>query len=462
MKTHPLSIGRLHIIGIGGIGMSSIAEVLVRLGHHVQGSDQAENANTQRLRKLGVPIFIGAKAENIDHATIVIRSSAVKDSHEEVKAAYQKKIPVLSRAELLAEIMRYKATISVSGTHGKTTTTSLMATLLMNAALDPTVLSGGILVDLHSNARTGNGEWMVVEADESDKTFIQIPSTIAIITNIEPEHMESYGNFETLKDAFVTFANGVPFYGFSVVCYDHPTVKEVLPRITKPCITYGMDPKADCHATNVKSSAKGMTFDAHFQGYSILDIQLALHGRHNVLNALAVIVVGIKLGIFPDTIKQTLASFGGVKRRFTKTGEVGGITIIDDYGHHPTEISAVLKAGQEVSQRKVIAIVQPHRYSRLKDLFQEFATCFSDADTVILAPVYAAGETPIKDITHTALADEVRKDFKGDVFTIESESELAPLLQQVAHNGDYVILMGAGSISQWAYDLPQNLQPLLR
>lgn len=462
MKTHPLTIGRLHIIGIGGIGMSSIAEVLHRLGHHVQGSDQSANANTERLEKMGIRVFIGAKADHIENATTVIRSSAVRDTHVEVKAALDKNIAVLSRAELLAEIMRYKATISVSGTHGKTTTTSLMATLLLHAGLDPTILSGGILTDLHSNAHAGEGSWMVVEADESDKTFIQIPSTIAIITNIEPEHMESYGSFENLKDSFVQFANGVPFYGFSVVCLDHPTVKEILPRITKPHITYGATSDADCYATNIQSSAQGMRFDAHFQDYSILDIQLALHGHHNVLNALAVIVVGVKLGIFPDTIKKTLASFGGVKRRFTKVGEMNGITFIDDYAHHPTEIKAVLKAARGVGSGKVIAVVQPHRYSRLRDLFQEFSTCFTDADTVILAPVYSAGESPIQNISHQELANAVRTHFSGDVYTIESESELAPLIAQMAQSDDYVILMGAGSISQWAHALPAQIKSLSR
>lgn len=462
MKTHPLSIGTLHIIGIGGIGMSSIAEVLHRLGHRVQGSDQAENANTERLRKLGIQIFIGSHPENITEATTVIRSSAIPSTHPEVMAAKKKKIPVLSRAELLAEIMRYKSTISVSGTHGKTTTTSLMATLLLNASLDPTVLSGGILVDLHSNAHVGTGDWMVVEADESDKTFIQIPTTIGVITNIEPEHMESYGTFAQLKEAFLTFANNIPFYGFSVVCLDHPTVKEILPKITRPYITYGTSKKAHCRATNIKHRPEGMTFDVHFDNYDITDIQLALHGHHNVLNALAVIVVGIKLGIFPSIIKQTLASFGGVKRRFTQTGEVGGITIIDDYGHHPTEITAVLKAAKKVTKHKVIAVIQPHRYSRVHDLFKEFSTCFKDASTVIFAPIYGAGEKPLKNITHTALAAEVRKHFKGKVYTIESEDELPALIQKVARKGDYVILLGAGTISQWAYNLPKNLEPLLR
>jgi UDP-N-acetylmuramate--alanine ligase len=462
MQTHPLSIGTLHIIGIGGIGMSSIAEVLHRLGHRVQGSDQADNANTERLRKLGIPVFIGAHADNVINVTTVIRSSAIPSTHAEIVAARKQKIPVLSRAELLAEIMRYKSTISVSGTHGKTTTTSLMATLLLNASLDPTILSGGILVDLHSNARAGQGAWMVVEADESDKTFIQIPTTIGVITNIEPEHMENYGTFEKLKDAFVSFANSVPFYGFSVVCLDHPTIKEILPRFTKPYITYGTSKKADCRASNIKHTPHGMSFDAQFEGYTLTDVQLALHGRHNVLNALAVIAVGLKLGIFPEMIKKTLASFGGVQRRFIKTGEVGGVTIIDDYGHHPTEIAAVLKAAQKVTKGKVIAVVQPHKYSRLHDLFKEFSTCFTDADRLILAPVYGAGEKPLKNISHTTLATEVRKHFKGKVHTIDSEAELPALIQEAARPGDYVIFLGAGNISQWAYNLPQTLQPLLR
>ncbi|HCI49134.1 MAG: UDP-N-acetylmuramate--L-alanine ligase [Alphaproteobacteria bacterium RIFCSPHIGHO2_01_FULL_41_14] len=462
MKTHPLSIGTLHIIGIGGIGMSSLAEVLHRSGHSVQGSDRADNKNIERLRHLGVPVFIGTDPKNVEGATTVVRSSDVPLNNPEVVAARKKGIAVLSRAELLSEIMRYTSAIAISGTHGKTTTTSLMATMMIEAGLDPTVLSGGILVDLLSNARAGAGNWMVVEADESDQTFIQIPATIAVITNIEPEHLNNYGSFAKLKEAFIKFANDVPFYGFSVVCLDHPVVKEILPKITKPHITYGTHKKADCRATNIKHTSTGMSFDVHFDNYDIKDVQLALHGRHNVLNALAVIVVAIKMGVFPSIIKHTLASFSGVQRRFTTVAEVEGVTIVDDYGHHPTEIAAVLTAAQKLTKHKVIAVVQPHRYSRLHDLFKEFATCFSNADTVILAPVYAAGEKPIPNATHTALAAEVHKHFKGKVYTINAEEELAPLLKTIVHKGDYVILLGAGSISQWAHNLPKSLEPLLK
>ena len=462
MRTHPLSTGIFHIIGIGGIGMSGIAEVLHQLGHTVQGSDQSENANVERLRKQGITVFIGQKAENVKNATTIICSSAIKKSNPEVAAAHKSKLPVISRAEMLREIMRYKSTVSITGTHGKTSTTSLMATLLLHAKLDPTILNGGILTDIKSNARVGKGDWMVVEADESDKTFIEIPTTIGVITNIEPEHMENYDNsFKVLKEAFIKFANDVPFYGFSIVCLDHPNVKEILPHITRPYITYGTEAKADCRATNVKASPDGMRFDVSFEGHTLKDVHIPLHGIHNVLNTLSVIVVGYKLNLSDKVIKESLASFAGVKRRFTKTGEVHGVTIIDDYGHHPTEIAAVLKAAKQVTPHRVIAIVQPHKYTRLQNLFKEFSACFSDADELILAPVFEAGESPIDGINHKTLAAAAQKHFKGPIHAIMSEDELPALLQKSAKKGDYIICLGAGTISKWAYDLPKKLEPLL-
>lgn len=458
MKSQPLSLGTIHIVGIGGIGMSGIAEVLHHLGHAVQGSDQSSNSNTERLQKMGIEITTGHKLSLLKKATVIVRSSAIRDDNPEIIAAYKLKIPVISRATMLKEIMRFKMTVCLSGTHGKTTMTSLMSTLFLKAKLDPTILNGGILFDINSNARIGDGNWMVVESDESDKTFIQIPRTIAVMSNIEPEHMENYNDdFETLKQAFIDFANGVPFYGFALACIDHPTVREILPKIKAPLITYGTDKDADCRATNVTSTKTGMVFDAAFEGTNLKDVKIPLFGDHNVLNALTVIVVGLKLGLSHSVITQSLAEFSGVKRRFITTGTTNGITIIDDYAHHPTEIAAVLRAARLIAHKKVVAVVQPHKYTRLRNLFHEFAQCFKGADVLILAPVYSAGEKPIPGYTSKDLAKAAQAHFDGEIYLLESDADLPALIHQHASSGDYVLCMGAGSITEWAYALPKSL-----
>lgn len=465
MNTNPLSLGTIHLIGIGGIGMSGIAEILHHTGHKVQGSDVSENANVARLRKEGIKVFIGHAAENVIGCSIVVPSSAVKKTNPEMKQAKKEGICIISRAEMLAEIMRFKPCIAVAGTHGKTTTTSLVSAVLSAGDIDPTIINGGIITSLQTNAIIGKGNWMVVEADESDGTFIKIPATIAVVTNVEPEHMEYFKTEANLRKCFSQFASSVPFYGFSVLCADHPAVRSLLPKLKSTrYLTYGTTEDVHCQATGITASPEGMTFDVRYKGFSrqvhLENLFLSLHGIHNVLNSLAAITIALEFGFSEDTVRQALKEFQGVKRRFTKTGEVNGVVIIDDYGHHPTEIAAVLKAAREVTPHRVIAVVQPHRYSRLKNLMPAFAQCFKDADEVILAPVYSAGESPLPNITHEALAQEAKTHFKGPIHTITSQTELAPLLATIAKGGDYIICLGAGSISQWAYDLPGQLENL--
>ncbi len=461
MNISPLSIGTIHLIGIGGIGMSGIAEILHSLGHTVQGSDVGENNNTARLKKLGIPVFVGHSSNNLKGVSIVVPSSAVKASNPEMLAAKEMGIPVIPRSEMLAELMRFKATVSVAGTHGKTTTTSLVGTLLEAGNLDPTIINGGIINSLNTNAKIGDGNWMVVEADESDGTFIKLPSTVAIITNIDPEHMEHFGTFENLTRSFLQFAQQIPFYGFSVLCADHPVVRSLIPHITnRRHITYGIENEADCRATNIRALPTGTHFTVTHKQKTLKDLHLPLHGTHNILNCLAAIVVALELNISEKTIHKALSEFQGVKRRFTQTGVVQGITIIDDYGHHPTEIAAVLKAARAVTKKNVIAVVQPHRFSRVKDLFPEFSQCFKDADQIIVAPIYAAGEAPIEGVTHKALEQAIKQNFKGPIYTIEAPSELPGLIHKIASPGDYVICLGAGTISDWANQLPANLEVL--
>lgn len=461
MYIAPLSVGTIHLIGIGGIGISGIAEVLHNLGYKVQGSDQGENANTERLRSKGIPIFIGHKAENVKGVSVVVHSTAVHFDNPEIVQARKKRVPVISRSEMLAEIMRFKSSVCVSGSHGKTTTTSLVAALLSAGGIDPTVINGGIINSLQSNAMIGKGNWMVVEADESDSTFIKIPSTISVITNIDPEHLDHHKTFEKLKESFLTFARQVPFYGFSVLCADHPTVHDLTPHITtRRFVTYGIKKKADCMASNVKASAAGMTFDVQYKEHGLKDVHLSLHGEHNVLNALAAIVVALEMKVSSEKIKQSLKSFQGVKRRFTKAGEWKGVIIIDDYAHHPSEIKAVLKAARGVTQKKVTVVMQPHRYSRLQNLFDEFVDSFKGADHVILAPVYAAGETPIPGVDHIALAKAVSLKYDIPVDTIGSPEELAPKLHALVKPEEYILFMGAGSSTQWAYALESQLKKL--
>jgi UDP-N-acetylmuramate--alanine ligase len=463
--TLPLDVGLIHIIGIGGIGMSGIAEILSNLGYKVQGSDIAENANVQRLRDHGVNVMIGHKSENIGDVSVVVVSSAVKEGNPEVDAARARRIPVVKRSEMLAELMRLKMAVAVAGTHGKTTTTSLTAALLDAGGMQPTVINGGIINAYGTNAKLGTGEWMVVEADESDGTFTRLPATIAVVTNIDPEHLDYYGSFDALKVAFRQFLENIPFYGFCVMCLDHPVVQELVGQVhDRRIITYGMSAQADVRATEVTNDGDGQHFSVEVSDRAsdaverLSGFMLPMHGVHNLTNALAAIAVARELGIKPDVIKRGLYEFKGVKRRFTRTGTVGGVAIIDDYGHHPVEIMATLKsARQAAGKHKVIAVIQPHRYSRLRDLFADFCRCANEADSVLVTEIYSAGESPIDSITQEALVQGMRSHGHKDVRALPSQDALAEMVLEVAKAGDYVICLGAGSISSWAYALPEQL-----
>ena len=464
MTALPLNIGTLHFVGIGGIGMSGIAEILHNLGYAVQGSDVAENANVQRLRAMGIPVTIGHRNENLGDCSAVVVSSAIARDNPEVEAARQRFIPVVRRAEMLAELMRLKWSVAVGGTHGKTTTTSLVAHLLDTAGFDPTVINGGIINAYGTNARTGAGDWMVVEADESDGTFVKLPATIAIVTNMDPEHMEHYGSFDDLRAAFATFVENVPFYGFGVLCLDHPEVQTLIPQVRdRRLLTYGFNRQSDVQATDTTAATDGMRFTATIGervrgGAMELDqLHLPMFGRHNVQNALAAIAVARELDIAPAHIRRGLSSFQGVKRRFTVTGTTGGVTVVDDYGHHPVEIAAVLAAARDIARGRVIAVVQPHRFSRLHDLFEDFCTCFNDADCVIVSDVYSAGETPIAGADRDSLADGIRTRGHRDVRALQTADDLPALIARLTGAGDLVICLGAGSITQWAQSLPGAL-----
>jgi len=461
---HPVNIGILHFVGIGGIGMSGIAEVMHNFGYRVQGSDIGENANIDRLRALGIKVMIGQKSENLEEAWGIVCSSAIRPDNAEVVAARAAKMPVIRRAEMLAELMRLKWCVSIAGTHGKTTTTSMVAAILDAADYDPTVINGGIINAYGTNARLGGGDWMVVEADESDGTFVKIPSTVAVITNIDPEHLDFYGDFEAEKEAFRTFVENVPFYGFAVMCSDHPEVQALIGRITdRKIITYGFSPQADVRATGLHFKNGCACFTVEVinreleQPENLVDIVLPMPGRHNVLNALAAIAVGCEMAISPEVIRTAFAGFSGVKRRFTPVATVKDIHIIDDYAHHPVEIAAVLAAAREAGSGRVIAVMQPHRYSRLQSLFDEFCSCFNDADIVIVAPVYQAGEAPIAGIDRDRLVEGIRAVGHRNVMALDGPEQLAQLIADTAREGDSVICMGAGSISQWAYDLGRDL-----
>jgi UDP-N-acetylmuramate--alanine ligase len=464
MKALPLGIGTLHFVGIGGIGMSGIAELLHNLGYSVQGSDLADNNNTRRLRNLGVPVAIGHGEDNLGDAQVVVISSAVKPDNPEVTAARKRLIPVVRRAEMLGELMRLKWSIAVGGTHGKTTTTSLISHLLDAAGMDPTVVNGGIINAWGSNARLGSGDWMVAEADESDGTLVKLPATIAVVTNIDAEHMDHYRSFDALREAFVTFVSNIPFYGFAALCIDHPEVQAMIPRVLdRRVVAYGFSPQADVRAVNLKTNGEGVRFDVLIVDRksgaerTILNLFLPMFGRHNAQNALVAVTIANELGIADDTLRRALASFEGVKRRFTKTGEIRGITIIDDYAHHPVEIAAVLAAARTVARGKVVAVVQPHRFSRLHNLFAEFCACFNDADTVVVADVYAAGEEPIAGVNRGALVDGLRSHGHRHVIALENPAALAVTIDGVATAGDFVVCLGAGSITQWAQALPDEL-----
>jgi len=462
---HPINIGILHFVGIGGIGMSGIAEVMYNFGYRVQGSDIGENANVERLRALGIKVMIGQKAENLDGAWGIVCSSAIKPDNPEVIAARTAKMPVIRRAEMLAELMRLKWCVSIAGTHGKTTTTSMVAAILDQADYDPTVINGGIINAYNTNARLGAGDWMVVEADESDGTFVKIPSTVAVVTNIDPEHLDFYGDFEAEKEAFRTFVENVPFYGFAAMCIDHPEVQALIGRITdRKIITYGFSPQADVRATNLVFKDGSAHFTVEIinpdtgSPENLFAITLPMPGRHNVQNALAAIAVAGEMGIAPDIIRAAFARFSGVKRRFTLVGKVRGIQIIDDYAHHPVEISSVLAAAREAYSGRVIAVMQPHRYSRLQSLFEEFCSCFNNADTVIVAPVYEAGEQPLVGINRDSLVDGIRAVGHRNVMALDGPEQLADMIGDIAEDGDLVICLGAGTISQWAYDLFDQLK----
>jgi UDP-N-acetylmuramate--alanine ligase len=464
MKALPLEIGILHFVGIGGIGMSGIAEVLHNLGYLVQGTDLGENNNTRRLRSLGIRVTVGHAEEHLGDARVVVVSSAVRADNPEIAAARKRLLPVVRRAEMLAEIMRLKWSIAVGGTHGKTTTTSLIASLLDAAGMDPTVINGGIINAWGSNARIGHGDWMVAEADESDGSFLKLPATVAVVTNIDPEHLDHYGDFAALRDAFVNFVTSIPFYGFAALCMDHPEVQAIIPRVAdRRIVTYGFSPQADVRGVNIKSFADGVSFDAELTdrktGASrrIVDLKLPMFGRHNVQNALAAVAIAGELGIGDEVLGSALARFAGVNRRFTKVGEVDGVTIIDDYGHHPVEISAVLAAARTVTGGRVIAVVQPHRYTRLRNLFEEFCSCFNDADVVVVADVYAAGEEPIDGIDRDALVNGLRAHGHRQVVALPSPEELAATVHPLVAAGDLVVCLGAGTITRWAQALPGQL-----
>ncbi len=466
---HPVNIGILHFVGIGGIGMSGIAEVMHNFGYRVQGSDIGENANVARLRSLGIKIMIGQSAENLADAWGIVCSSAIRPDNAEIVAARAAKMPVIRRAEMLAELMRLKWCVSIAGTHGKTTTTSMVAAILDEAGYDPTVINGGIINAYGTNARLGDGDWMVVEADESDGTFVKLPSTVAVVTNIDPEHLDFYGDFETEKEAFTTFVENVPFYGFAVMCIDHPEVQALIGRITdRKIITYGFSPQADVRCVELQFKDGCALFDVEItnrqdDSQEILSgITLPMPGRHNIQNALAAITVAHEMGVEGALIRSAFAKFSGVKRRFTYVGKPSGITIVDDYAHHPVEIASVLSAAREAYQGRVIGVMQPHRYSRLESLFDEFCSCFNDADTVIITPVYEAGEQPIDGISRDSLVDGIRAVGHRNVIALDGPEDLAQQISDIAEEGDIVICMGAGTISQWAYDLADNLGPLLK
>ncbi len=464
MKTLPLSIGTIHFVGIGGIGMSGIAEILHNLGYSIQGSDIAESANVLRLRGLGIDISIGHDGANLKEAEVIVISSAVKADNPEVIEARARLIPVVPRAEMLAEIMRLKWGIAVAGTHGKTTTTSIVAAVMDAGLFDPTVINGGIINAYGTNARLGDGDWIVVEADESDGTFMKLPATIAVVTNIDPEHLDHYGDFDTLKAAFVTFVQNIPFYGFATMCIDDTEVQALISAVSdRRIVTYGLSPQADIRATDISADPAGSHFNVTVSNRvssTTVDLgrfTMPMVGDHNIRNALAAIAIAQEMGIEPDVLKRALMDFSGVKRRFTRTGVVNDVTIIDDYGHHPVEIAAVLAAARTSARRNVIAVVQPHRFSRVEDLFDEFCTCFNDADTVVVADIYPAGEAPIPGIDRDALVDGLRARGHRHVVPLEDADTLPALIADLARPDDFVVCLGAGNITAWANALPDAL-----
>lgn len=471
MRGVPTDIGTVHFVGIGGIGMSGIAEVMHNLGYSVQGSDISESASVERLRARGITVHIGHERENVDGVAVVVTSTAVKRTNPEVAFALENRIPVVRRAEMLAELMRLKSTIAVAGTHGKTTTTSMIAALLDRGNVDPTVINGGIIEQYGSNARLGDSDWMVVEADESDGSFLRLDGTIAVVTNIDPEHLDHYGDFEGVKKAFVEFIHNVPFYGAAVLCIDHAEVQAVIGKVRdRKVVTYGFSLQADICGVNIRPTTGGNTFDVIVrqrgeEDRRIEGVKLPMPGRHNVQNALAAIAVAIEMGCDDETIQEGFGQFEGVRRRFTKVGTVpfdtGSATIIDDYAHHPVEIQAVLSAAREAAaangEGRVIAVAQPHRYTRLRDLMEDFQSCFNEADEVYVTPVYPAGEDPIEGVDSDALVTGLKSRGHRHAATIGDETALAGALAEDLKPGDIVVCLGAGDITKWAAGLADKI-----
>lgn len=468
MRGVPTDIGIVHFVGIGGIGMSGIAEVMHNLGYRVQGSDIADSYVLDGLRQRGIKVMIGHSAENLGEAAVVVTSTAVKAGNPERDAALERRIPLVRRAEMLAELMRLKNTVAVAGTHGKTTTTSMIAAMLDHGGIDPTVINGGIINSYGSNARLGASDWMVVEADESDGSFLRLDGTIAVVTNIDPEHLDHYGGFDAIKNAFVEFVENVPFYGAAIMCLDHPEVQAILPKICdRRIITYGFSAQADIRGENVTPHPGGNSFDVVIRARdgsqrTITGIDLPMPGRHNVQNALAAIAVGLEMGMSDAAVAHGFDKFGGVKRRFTKVGEIaladGSVTIIDDYGHHPVEIRAVLSAAREGAQGRVIAVAQPHRFTRLRDHMDDFQQAFNDADMVFISPVYAAGEGPIDGIDADALVRGIKARGHPSAVTVADASDLARKLAEVLQHHDIVVCLGAGDITKWAAGLADAIK----
>jgi len=466
MKGVGTDIGTIHFVGIGGIGMSGIAEVMGNLGYTVQGSDIAEGPSVERLRARGITVHIGHAPENVEGVAVVVTSTAVRRTNPEVVAALENRIPVVRRAEMLAELMRLKSTVAVAGTHGKTTTTSMIAALLDKGDVDPTVINGGIIEQYGSNARLGDSDWMVVEADESDGSFLRLDGTLAVVTNIDPEHLDHYGDFDGVKKAFLEFIQNVPFYGAAILCVDHPEVQAVIGEVRdRKVVTYGFSLQADICGVNIRPSSGGNTFDVMVrqrgeEDRRIEGVHLPMPGRHNVQNSLAAIAVAIEMGCSDDVIREGFGGFGGVRRRFTKVGAVdldgGSVGVIDDYAHHPVEIRAVLSAAREAvadNEGRVIAVAQPHRYSRLNDLMEDFQTCFNEADIVYITPVYEAGEAPMPGVDSTALVDGLKSRGHRSAQTIEDREALAAALAAEITAGDIIVCLGAGDITRWAAGL---------
>lgn len=471
----PTSVGVIHFIGIGGIGMSGIAEILHNLGYAVQGSDLSESYVTDRLKRLGINVILGHARDNVENAAIIVKSTAVKADNPEIIRASELDLPIIKRSEMLAELMRFKHSISISGTHGKTTTTSLVAKLFESVGYNPTVINGGIINTKGTNAYIGDSDYLIAEADESDGTFINVPSYVGVITNIDPEHLDYYETFENSIAAYRKFIKNLPFYGFGVLCYDHPIVRQLGQSIReRKVISYGIDSiDCDVRATNIETHVLGSKFDVvlseryvrsrKLSFSEIKNIDLHLHGRHNILNTLSAISIGVEKGFSPEKIAEAFKSFGGVKRRFTKTGEVDGISIIDDYAHHPVEIKATLNTARQVADinnGKVIAVVQPHRYTRLRDLMDEFSLSFVDADNIFVTDVYAAGELPIPGITSEELSKRIDRNLKKNSVYLNDNEKLPDAINRLAKSGDLVVLLGAGNITKWAYELPNQIKKL--